>query len=330
MSGATTIGAADFEVCNRSLARICGAYRLECERWWEFRGGITTRGAGSLEVADIRFSTGRVIRDRTDDEHYMGDYYFLVLQASGTAVMRQRGRAAYLRPGDCTVIDSRYPSIFEVGSHFHQYSFHICAQRMTDRFRANQLPVAHTIGGQRGAGGVLSDTLLSILRHGNALEGIDLTNLTVQLLANAIGATAGPTNSVERTTLSLQEITDYLDTRLHEPDLAPRRIAEYFNISLRQLYRIVTTAGCTPAALIWKRRLDQARTLLTNTTARMPITEIALSCGFKDGAHFSRSYRKAFGMPPRAARDCQASAGVDDFCALQEIARVGAGRLQTL
>jgi transcriptional regulator GlxA family with amidase domain len=35
----------------------------------------------------------------------------------------------------------------------------------------------------------------------------------------------------------------------------------------------------------------------------VPIIEIALNCGFKDGAHFSRAYRKMFGHPPRVSRN---------------------------
>ncbi len=76
---------------------------------------------------------------------------------------------------------------------------------------------------------------------------------------------------------------------LASPELAPQEIAEYFNVSLRQLYRISALSGCTPAALIWRRRLERAKSLLQDPASRAPITEIALSCGFKDGAHFSRS-----------------------------------------
>ncbi len=145
---------------------------------------------------------------------------------------------------------------------------------------------------------------MSILRHGATLEGIDLTELTLNLLCRAIGL-----DSMEerhkvslRPVLGVQEIADYIDTQLGRPELAPREIADYFNVSLRQLYRVAALAGCTPAALIWRRRLDRARTLLQDSGSRVPITEIALSCGFKDGAHFSRSYRKTFGEAPRAAR----------------------------
>ena len=300
----TTAVVADFERCNHALSRICGAYRVLCDRWWEFRGGIATRTIGSLAIADIRVSNGKIVKDRRRDEHYLGDHYFLVLQASGSALMRQRGLEAYLRPGDCTLIDSRYPSVFEVGPSFRQYSFHLSARLIRDRFGSAAIPQTQTINGSRGAGGVLSDTLMSILRHGETLEGVDLTDLTLQLLCRAVGVTpaTGKASGCERTALNVQEIFDYIDTQMHEPELAPQRIAEYFNVSLRQLYRIAAAAGYTPAALIWQRRLERARNMLTESTARPPITEVALSCGFKDGAHFSRSYRKAFGEPPRAAR----------------------------
>jgi AraC-like DNA-binding protein len=297
-------GVAEFEACNSAISRVCGAYRVVCDRWWEFRGGIATRKIGSLEVADIRFSNGKVIKDGKRDEFYLGDRHFLVLQASGSALMRQRGLEAYLKPGDCTLIDSRYPSVFEIGEDFRQYSFHLPAGLIRDRFGSRAVPLARTISGSRGAGGILSDMLVSILRHGETLDGVDLTEVALTLLCRAVGLEKSQCNAgpPERSSLCVQEIADYIDTQLNRPELAPKEIAGYFNVSLRQLYRISAVAGYTPAALIWRRRLDRARALLHDRASRTPITEIALSCGFKDGAHFSRSYRKTFGEAPRAAR----------------------------
>jgi AraC family transcriptional activator of tynA and feaB len=298
------VAVADFEACNDAISRVCGAYRVVCERWWDFRGGIATRKVGSLEVADIRFSGGRVVKDGRRDEYYLGDRHFLVLQVSGSSLMRQRGREAYLRPGDCTLIDSRYPSVFEVGEDFRQHSFHLPAELIRDRFGDRDVPLAQTISGSRGAGGVLSDTLMSILRHGETLDGIDLTGLALHLLCRAVGLDARVDRHrlPVRPALTVQEISDFVDAQLGSAELAPQEIAAYFNVSLRQLYRISALAGCTPAALIWRRRLDRARELLHDSASRVSITEIALSCGFKDGAHFSRSYRKVFGEAPRTAR----------------------------
>jgi AraC-like DNA-binding protein len=296
--------AQEFEACNSAIGRICGAYRVECDKWWEFRGGIATRKIGSLEVADVRFSSGKVIKDGRRDEFYQGDRYFLVLQAAGTALMRQRGMEAQLRPGDCTLIDSRFPSVFEVGSDFRQYSFHIPADLLRDSFGSHTVALAHRISGSRGAGAILSNMLQAILRHGDTLEDLDPAHMMLDLLCKAVGVEASrwQVPRPERGALDLGDISDYIDTQLNRSEFGPHELAAHFGVSLRRLYRTSAHTGYTPAALIWRRRLDRARTMLHDPSNRVPITEIALSCGFKDVAHFSRSYRKTFGAAPSAAR----------------------------
>jgi len=294
----------NYDTCNEALTRVCGAYQIACDRWWEFRGSIRTHCAGALEFADISFSDGSVVRERRD-EHYKGDQYFLIYQAAGSARMRQRGSEACLQPGDCTLIDSRFPSIFEIGPNFHQYSFHLPAQLVNERLGSRRVSLACVIPSGHGPGAVLSDTLRSVIRNASALEGTDLTASTLQLLFAAlgispgVGATIGPS---DHRSLTLREITHYIDACLQEQELSPLSIANHFNTSVRRLYRIAGAGGCTPAALIWCRRLARARELLGQCDSHVPIIEIALSCGFKDGAHFSRAYRKAFGHPPNRER----------------------------
>ena len=111
----------DFEAVNEALRRICGAYRLSCDRWWEFQGSIRTHRIGTLDVADVSVSPCSVVRDHRDT-HYLGDHYFLVFQAEGTARMRQCGAEAVLEQGDSTIIDSRFPSVFQTSGGFRQYS----------------------------------------------------------------------------------------------------------------------------------------------------------------------------------------------------------------
>ena len=292
-----------FEACNEALLSICGPYQVSTDRWWEFRGGIRTRRAGSLEFADVTLSGGRVDRDR-DDRHCRGDHVFLILQAAGAARMRQRGCEAALQPGDCTLIDSRFPSAFEVGPGFHQYSFHLPAHLLKERFGGRPLPLATTIRSDQGAGALLSDLLRSAVRNATTLGEIDLTGMTLELLAAALERNVEPGMALAggRRTMSLREITQFVDAHIDNPDLSPNSIAAHFNTSVRRLYRLVSAAGWTPASLIWSRRLARARELLTQDAQRAPIIEVALTCGFKDGAHFSRAYRKAFGHSPKAER----------------------------
>jgi AraC family transcriptional activator of tynA and feaB len=294
----------DFEAANAALREICGAYRLACERWWQFRGGIRTQRIGNLDVADVRLSPCSVIRERRDT-HYRGDHYFLVFQVEGTARMRQCGAEAVLSPGDSTIIDSRLPSVFAAPGGMRQFSFHLPAEPLLERMGRQPVPTARTIRVNEGAGRLLSDMLKSFVSNAAALHDVELTELTLQLLSAALGirTSADTVMELRRRSLDVREITQYIDMHIERADLTPQTIAAHFNVSVRQLYRVVAAQACTPAALIWRKRLERAHRLLASSGARVPIIEIALNCGFKDGAHFSRSYRKMFGQSPRVSRD---------------------------
>ena len=51
-------------------------------------------------------------------------------------------------------------------------------------------------------------------------------------------------------------------------------------------------------------RLEKARNLLRQTD--MNVTQISVLCGFANPTHFSRSYRKAYGVAPQQRRGADA------------------------
>lgn len=291
----------DFEASNEALRQICGAYQLACERWWEFRGSVRTQQIGTLDVADVSFSPCSVVRDHRD-AHYLGDHFFLVFQAQGRAVMCQRGREAHLEPGDSTIIDSRFPSVFQALAGFRQYSFHLPSEPFCERFGKRPIPVAQRIRADMGGGRLLSDMLRSFVRNAPTLHGVELAGVTLQLLAAALDGREAAALDLRYRSIEIGDVVRYIDAHIERTDLTPQMIADHLDISVRQLYRLVAADGCTPAALVWRKRLEHAHRLLTRCDARVPIIEIALNCGFKDGAHFSRAYRKMFGHSPRLSR----------------------------
>ena len=79
------------------------------------------------------------------------------------------------------------------------------------------------------------------------------------------------------------------------------KMAALCSISERQLQRLFhRSLGLTPAQYYVTLRLRRARELLQQTA--MPITSIAVACGFRSPAHFSKSYRAVFGHPPSQER----------------------------
>ena len=100
----------------------------------------------------------------------------------------------------------------------------------------------------------------------------------------------------------LSRIMRYIDSRLDDPALTPPEIAKRFGISVRYLHRIFSEKQLTVNGWRRARRLAKCRDELIDLGSRRTITEIALSWGFSDAAHFSRLFKSAFGMPPNAFR----------------------------
>ena len=75
-------------------------------------------------------------------------------------------------------------------------------------------------------------------------------------------------------------------------------IARYVGLGRRQLTRAFQQAlGISPMEFQRSLRVEYGSWLLVNSHSS--ITQIAMDCGFSDGAHFSREFRARFGVCPR-------------------------------
>jgi AraC family transcriptional regulator, glycine betaine-responsive activator len=83
--------------------------------------------------------------------------------------------------------------------------------------------------------------------------------------------------------------------------LAATEVADKVGISVRQLERLFRQhLDTTPGAFSASVRLGRARALLRQTA--MPITDVAVACGYDSASHFSTAFRARFGHAPRAER----------------------------
>lgn len=78
-------------------------------------------------------------------------------------------------------------------------------------------------------------------------------------------------------------------------------VAAALGISLRQLQRLFRAQiGQSPAAFIKSLRLKRAQAMLQ--TMRLPVTSVAMACGFGSSTYFASAYRRHFGYSPRSER----------------------------
>lgn len=102
--------------------------------------------------------------------------------------------------------------------------------------------------------------------------------------------------------ISCEAIKAYIDGNL-AAGLSPQKAATDLGVSTRYLHKIFAESGYTFCQYLHTRRLECSRWKLTDPgSAHVSINDIALELGFYDHAHYSRSFRKAYGITPRAYR----------------------------
>ncbi|MFE4446515.1 helix-turn-helix domain-containing protein [Streptomyces sp. NPDC056820] len=163
--------------------------------------------------------------------------------------------------------------------------------------------------GREGVGALLT-AYLTQLSAGAAsyttADGPRLATLTVDVLTAFLahhldtGALVPP--HTYRGALLLK-VRAFIQQNLADPELSPATIAAAHNISLRSLHRLFGQDGATVAGWIRLRRLERCRRDLTDPLLRSrPVRAIAARWGFTDPAHFSRTFRAAYGTSPQEYR----------------------------
>ncbi|MDT0318826.1 helix-turn-helix domain-containing protein [Streptomyces millisiae] len=138
-------------------------------------------------------------------------------------------------------------------------------------------------------------------------DGPRLATVFIDLLAAAIGQRLDEATepSADRHPHALYlTVRDFVRAHLSEPSLTPDAIAVAHHVSTRSLHRLFQRHGTTVAAFVRRERLERARRDLADPLlAEVPVSAIAQRLGFVRPADFTRSFKAAFGVPPRAYRD---------------------------
>jgi AraC-like DNA-binding protein len=225
--------------------------------------------------------------------------------AGGNGVVEQGGREAGLGPGDFTFVDLARPATWATWGP---------ARIVAVVFPAALLPLGRDdlsrltgvrIAGEDGPGAIVSQVARQLPGQLDAFgetDGARLGTAVADLLTAALAARLEREDQVpheSRQRALLLRIHAFIEERLGDPDLSPGCIAAAHYISVRYLHKLFETKQTTVAGWIRRRRLERCRRDLLDPALRSrPVSAIAARWGFPDPAHFSRSFRGAYGMPP--------------------------------
>jgi AraC-like DNA-binding protein len=96
----------------------------------------------------------------------------------------------------------------------------------------------------------------------------------------------------------------FIREHLRDPDLCIDQISAALGCTKRYLHMLFSDRGMTVSDYIWRARLQNCRHEL-ETQAGKTITDVAFSWGFSSSSHFSRVFRKYFGIVPSSIHKAQ-------------------------
>ncbi|MFE5243359.1 MULTISPECIES: helix-turn-helix domain-containing protein [unclassified Streptomyces] len=289
-----------------SLVRIDIDHHLPPE---ELTAHIGLDTAGPLGICSARATSMTIRRTprlaREDEEPAV----FLGLQVTGTSLVAQNGRQALLRPGDFALYDTvtPYTLLFGEGVDHHFLRFPRAALALPERALRDITAVA--LGPGNPLAGLASTYFSQLvvseeLHSGPYAEAV--AEPSIELVRAVVASQLGSQDLARaplEATLSLR-ITRYMRAHLAERDLSAARIAAAHDISVRHLYTVLARSGIALGDWIRSHRLAECKRELAGPEGRArTIAAVGRSWGFVDATHFSKVFKQAYGISPRAWRD---------------------------
>lgn len=308
-SGATMGGVAglvDFATYHEAVSRAVVALDAHTEEPGRFRGRLDAGISGDIHVFDVEANSHAVHRSTDLIAHARTRFLKFSLIRKGTGVIVQEGRETLLRPGDMALYDTDKPYSLVFGDD-------ICMSIVMFPVELLDIPpdllsriTATRLDRTSSVGTLIRPYLSTLTQHIAEVDGFVARRLfrtAFDMVYTLLVAELGDAATATSRSGLMRQVVDYIDEHLAEPDLNPVQIAASHFISVRQLQALFSEHHTTVSAVVRTRRLDRSYDDLMNPAlAGRSVTRIALDNGFVNAAHFSRTFRAHFGVPPSGIR----------------------------
>jgi AraC-like DNA-binding protein len=274
----------------------------------DFRAAVTRRRFGEMMLVDCAAapflghrSSAAIGRgeEQRRNESILG-FQFV---GRGVELVREGGRQLALSAGDVVLWDGLQPTEVEIIEPFSKRTLMFPRDRV--------LAVCPRLAEQDAFPALdRSGPARLLVRFMNALA-VELPGLDAAARAAAASAAlellraavepALPTSRASTRVAMRAEIRRYVRTHLQDPALGPASIARAYSMSVRALHALFEDAEESVAGLVRGERLARCIEDLQQPNGGS-VTEIAFRWGFSDAAHFSRLFKRAFGVTPSEVR----------------------------
>lgn len=239
--------------------------------------------------------------------------YFVVIQREGSCLIGQSGRAANLTAGDIAIYSGDLPYQHLTHAVFRQTVLVLPAAALRRASPDIDHHTARAISGRLALAGLLAAMADAHFRMDEDELPEKAANHAMNALLETVAACVLLESAVPQAGQSkmghyhLNRIRRYAMEHLGDVELSVASVAAALDISAAHLHRLFGEEEHTFSAWLWEARLSACHAALRNPEyARHAISQIAFQHGFSQAAHFSRAFRRRYGMTASEWRNASA------------------------
>ncbi|HTM96067.1 MAG TPA: helix-turn-helix domain-containing protein [Croceibacterium sp.] len=259
-------------------------------------GSLRAIDLGDVRICHASLGRHRMVQETASRALSANPALKFFLQEEGTARLTQNGRTLEVREGEWCAMRKDLPYVLASDGYSRQLSITLPCE-LVGAPRPGFAWWGTPRSFLRGPGKALHASAAGAIRqHGG--DGAHIAQ-RLDLLLRA----AGPEAAQDVREARRLAAAEYIERNLTEPDLNVQSIAVALGCSTRALHKLFKGEARTIARQIWERRLERSRSrLIDPALGEQSITDIAHYCGFCDSQHFSRAFKRRFGITPRECR----------------------------
>lgn len=272
-----------------------------------FAGQLRVAGRGQMFCFEVTAPEHSIERTpELIDEGTGNGFYKLSLMLAGEGMVMQDSREAVLREGDLAIYDTSRPysllssegartAIVMFPREFVSLSPEAVAQLTAVRLDRSR--------GLAASVSPFMSRLMAQLDQFARPSGSRLPHNIVDLLGTMLSSELDLRQESTPTSSMLRRIMHHIEENLGDPDLGLNSIAAAHFISARYLQVLFQRNDLTVSSWVRERRLERCRRDLEDPALQHEtVAALAARWGFTEPTHFSRAFKRQFGVSPRQAR----------------------------
>jgi len=305
----TTSGLAttkQIQVWSDALTDLCGRFDIDILDTPAFDGLINYTAVSRLKLCQIEASPHRIGHAATRIRNSDHPYVKILFQTDGISHFEQGGRRIDIGPGDCLVYDVSCPhTIVSPDTTRHDVVI-VPKELLHERGLGLGNIAACKISARGGTGRIAHDFVQTVFREATNLSSQNATGVADALIDLLLLPLRDIDMTLDRVGPEAMYIRAqaFIREHLRDPELSIDQISAALQCTKRYLHMLFSDRGITVSDYIWQTRLHHCRQELENQSGKT-ITDVAFSWGFSSSSHFSRVFRKYFGIVPSAVHRAQ-------------------------